>query len=60
MIDEMLLEIDELPIDSNKDFWDELTEQQKKNVEISLQQAKEGKVHDHEEVMKQVKTWLKK
>jgi hypothetical protein len=43
-----------------KDFWDDLTEEEKKNIEISLQQIKQGKTIPHEEVQAQARQWLKK
>lgn len=43
-----------------KDFWDDLTEEEKKNIEISLQQIKQGKTIPHEQVQAQARQWLKK
>jgi len=42
------------------DFWDELTSSQKKSVEISRKQIKDGKTIPHEELKREVKGWLKK
>ena len=33
------------------DFWDELSDEQKARLELSMQQAKNGEVIPHEEVM---------
>jgi hypothetical protein len=41
-----------------KDFWDDLNPSQKKNIELSLKQSKEGKAVSHEQVQKEVKQWL--
>ncbi|MEK6780918.1 MAG: hypothetical protein AABY93_04400 [Bacteroidota bacterium] len=54
MVDEMLI------ADKDSDFWNELTEFQKKNIEVSLKQIETGHVTDHEIVMQKAKTWLKK
>jgi hypothetical protein len=48
--------ITEMKSYQSKDFWDELNSSQKKNIELSLKQSKEGKTISHE----QVKQWLKK
>lgn len=39
------------PEDSEPDFWDELSDEQKARLELSMQQAKNGEVIPHEEVM---------
>jgi hypothetical protein len=61
---ELLEELDHtidgmLDVDAGKDFWDELTETQKRNIEISLQQAQYGQMIRHEEVMELVNSWVK-
>lgn len=44
--------------DSNDDFWDELSFQQQKSIEKSLQEVKEGKTIPHSEVQKKYSQWL--
>ena len=43
---------------SKKDILDELTEDQKKRLYESIQQANEGKTLTNEEVKKKAKEWL--
>ena len=42
------------------DWWDNVEESAKESIERGLQQAKEGKVIPHEEVMKKYKKCLSK
>ncbi|MEZ4883717.1 MAG: hypothetical protein R3E32_03180 [Chitinophagales bacterium] len=44
--------------DANNDFWDELSFQQQKSIEKSLQEVKEGKTIPHSEVQKKYHQWL--
>ncbi len=53
-VDQMLL------ADKDEDFWDELTDLQKRNIEISLEQIEKGEVSDNEVVQQRARTWLKK
>jgi len=53
-VDQMLL------ADKDEDFWNELTDLQKRNIEISLEQIEKGKVSDNEVVRQRARTWLKK
>ncbi len=58
---ELQVTVDDMLIaDKDKDFWTELTDLQKRNIEVSLQQIKKGQLLDHEPVMQKAKTWLKK
>lgn len=59
-LDELEETIDSMLVEETSEVWGQLTEDQKKNVEISLQQLKEGKVKDHIEVRQLANTWLKK
>jgi hypothetical protein len=43
-----------------KDFWDDLNPSQKKSIELSLKQSKEGKTVSHKQVQKEVRQWLGK
>ena len=52
--------IDSMLAEPETDFWNELTDEQRKNIDTSLQQLKEGKVKNHEEVKKIANSWLKK
>jgi len=47
-------------MDDQKDWWDEISEEQQKAIDKSLAELKSGKVTPHEEVMKKYKKWLKK
>ena len=47
-------------MDNQKDWWDEISEEQQKAIDKSLAELKSGKVTPHEEVMKKYKKWLKK
>ncbi len=38
------------------DFWDELSEEEKADIEHGLKDIERGKVFSHEEVMREVKT----
>jgi len=53
-VDQMLL------ADKDEDFWNELTDLQKRNIEISLEQIEKGQVSDNEVVRQKARTWLKK
>ena len=46
--------------DKDSDFWNELTELQRQNIEVSLGQIEKGQVIDHEVVMQKANAWLKK
>jgi predicted transcriptional regulator len=43
-----------------KDWWDEIGEEQQKAIDKSLAEMKAGKLTPHNEVMKKYKKWLKK
>jgi hypothetical protein len=53
-VDEMLL------ADKDEDFWNELTDLQKRNIKISLEQSEKGQVFDNEEIQQKARTWLKR
>lgn len=53
-VDQMLL------ADKDEDFWDELTDLQKRNIKISLEQIEKGQIVDNEVVKQKARTWLKK
>ncbi len=53
-VDDMLL------ADKDENFWNELTNLQKRNIEISLEQIEKGQVSDNESVRQKARTWLKK
>lgn len=42
------------------DFWDELPENVKNDIDIAIQQADAGELFTHEEVMTKYKKWLTK
>lgn len=42
------------------DFWDELPENVKEDIDEAIKQADAGKLLSHEEVMKKYKKWLTK
>jgi len=44
----------------NKDWWDEISEEQKKAVDKGLEQLDRGEGLPHKEVMKRYSKWLKK
>jgi len=43
-----------------KDWWNEISEEQQKAIDKALAEVKEGQVTPHDEVMKKYKKWLKK
>lgn len=43
-----------------KDWWDEISEEQQSAIDLSLSQMKQGKLVSHSEVMKKYKKWIKK
>ncbi len=46
---------------SGSDWWDELSEEQKRNFDIAIEQCNDpSKQISHEEVMRESKKWLKK
>ncbi len=61
LLEELQKTVDEMLIaDKDSDFWNELTELQKRNIDVSLGQIEKGQLMDHEKVMQKAKTWLKK
>ena len=47
-------------IGEQKDWWDEISEEQRQAIDRSLAEMKAGKLTSHDEVMKKYKKWLKK
>jgi predicted transcriptional regulator len=43
-----------------KDWWDELSDEQKRSIEQGLKDAEEGRVVPYEQVKEEVKKWLTK
>jgi hypothetical protein len=61
LLEELQETVNEMLIaEKDSDFWNELTELQKKNIEVSLWQIEKDQVIDHEVVMQKANTWLKK
>lgn len=45
---------------NDEDWWDELTEEQKRNLDISIEQCNDpSKLIPHEQVMRESRKWLK-
>jgi predicted transcriptional regulator len=47
-------------MEDQKDWWDEIGEEQQKAIDKALAEMKDGKLTPHEEIMKKYKKWLKK
>lgn len=47
-------------MEEQKDWWDEIGEEQQKAIDKLLAEMKAGKLTPHDEVMKKYKKWLKK
>ncbi len=47
-------------MDDQKDWWDEIGEEQQKAIDKALAEMKAGILTPHDEVMKKYKKWLKK
>jgi predicted transcriptional regulator len=47
-------------MEEQKDWWDEISEEQQKAIDKALAEMKAGKLTPHEEVIKKYKKWLKK
>jgi hypothetical protein len=61
LLEELQKTVDEMLVaDKDQDFWNELTDLQKKNIEISLGQIEKGQVSDNEVIRQKARTWLKK
>lgn len=61
LLEELQETVDEMLIaEKDSDFWNELTELQRQNIEVSLGQIEKGQVIDHEVVMQKANAWLKK
>jgi predicted transcriptional regulator len=43
---------------AESDFWDELSDYQKKTVEEAIKQADKGEMISHKEAMKKYRKWL--
>jgi len=46
-------------IKDQHDWWNEISEEQKKAIDKTLAEMKAGKLTPHDEVMKKYKKWLK-
>ncbi len=57
---EVVLSVVKTFAQEENEWWDNMEESAKESIERGLQQAKEGKVIPHEEVMKKYKKWLSK
>ena len=61
LLEELQETVDEMLIaEKDSDFWNELTELQRQNIEVSLGQIDKGQVIDHDVVMQKANAWLKK
>ena len=61
LLEELQETVDEMLIaEKDSDFWNELTELQRQNIEVSLGQIEKGQVINHEVVMQKANAWLKK
>ncbi|MFI5196760.1 MAG: hypothetical protein ACHQD8_06700 [Chitinophagales bacterium] len=49
-----------LEAENQYDFWDELPEEVKAEIDEAIKQADAGQLFSHEEVMKKYKKWLTK
>lgn len=49
-----------LEVEHQYDFWDELPDNVKTDIDAAIKQAEAGKLLSHEEVMKKYKKWLTK
>jgi predicted transcriptional regulator len=49
-----------LEVDANDDWWDELQDSVKADIDEGIKQADAGQLTSHEEVMKKYKKWLTK
>lgn len=47
-------------MEDQKDWWNEINEEQQKAIDKSLGEMKAGKLTSNDEVMKKYKKWLKK
>jgi predicted transcriptional regulator len=43
--------------EQEKDWWDELSEEEKKEIEVGIAQADRGEVISHKQVMNRYKKW---
>jgi hypothetical protein len=60
ILTELHIALGDMEYYQGKDFWDDLNPSQKKNIELSLKQSKEGKTVSHNQVQKEVTQWLGK
>jgi predicted transcriptional regulator len=56
--DEEILENYLEMMNSETDFWDELTEQQKQNVLEAKKQCENGETISHEDALKEISKWI--
>ncbi len=52
--------LDQLEDEQKGDYWDTLSERQKKELIQALREVDEGKTYGHEQVKQEAQTWLKK
>jgi len=57
---EVVLSVVKTFAQEENDWWDHIEDSAKESIEKGLQQAKEGKVIAHEDVMKKYKKWQSK
>ena len=61
LLEELQHTVDEMLVaDKDQDFWNELTDLQKRNIEVSLEQIEKDQVLDNEVIRHKARTWLKK
>jgi methionine synthase II (cobalamin-independent) len=48
-----------LPTDSKSDWWDQISQAEKKSINRGLDDLSKGRVHSHEQIRKKSEKWLK-
>lgn len=54
---ELLMKIKALLIEDELDWWDQLSEEEKQEIEVGLQEAEFGKLIEHDKVMESFRKW---
>ena len=56
---ELIKNIVDLPRVSQKDWWDQITQEEKESINRGLNDLQQGKVHSHDQIRKKYEKWLK-
>jgi hypothetical protein len=56
---DLIKNIVDLPKTSKKDWWDQITQEEKESINRGLNDLHQGKVYSHDQIRKKYEKWLK-